>query len=180
VNQASREAIWVLRAQAADREALGLLLQSIQPSLRRVARGLLGGTQADDVVQEALLLVYRRIGQLTHPELVRPWAFRIVKRLALRQLEKQKREFMGDAQESVLETMAAPEGQPIDGSIEKLLERGDVSPASRSVLVLHFQEGLSLPEVASVLELPLGTVKSRLGYGLSVLRRRLDREESER
>jgi RNA polymerase sigma-70 factor (ECF subfamily) len=87
---------------------------------------------------------------------------------------------MGDAQESVLETMAAPEGQPIDGSIEKLLERGDVSPASRSVLVLHFQEGLSLPEVASVLELPLGTVKSRLGYGLSVLRRRLDREESER
>jgi DNA-directed RNA polymerase specialized sigma24 family protein len=41
------------------------------------------------------------------------------------------------------------------------------------VLLLHFQEGLSLPEIAAALELPLGTVKSRLGYGLSLLRKRL-------
>jgi RNA polymerase sigma-70 factor, ECF subfamily len=55
---------------------------------------------------------------------------------------------------------------------------GRVSPASRAVLVLHFQEGLSLPEVAAALELPLGTVKSRLGYGLSLLRKSLCRTRS--
>ena len=57
--------------------------------------------------------------------------------------------------------------------MEDLVRMSDVSPASRVVLLLHFQEGLSLPEIAAALELPLGTVKSRLGYGLFLLRKRL-------
>jgi RNA polymerase sigma-70 factor (ECF subfamily) len=56
----------------------------------------------------------------------------------------------------------------------------DISPASRAVLVLHFEEELSLPEVAAVLELPLGTVKSRLAYGLTALRKHLTIRESYR
>ena len=46
-----------------------------------------------------------------------------------------------------------------------------MTPASRAVLALHFKEGMTLPEVAAVLDIPLGTVKSRLGYGLATLRR---------
>ena len=46
-----------------------------------------------------------------------------------------------------------------------------VTPASRAVLALHFKEGMTLPEVAAVLDIPLGTVKSRLAYGLATLRR---------
>jgi RNA polymerase sigma-70 factor (ECF subfamily) len=46
-----------------------------------------------------------------------------------------------------------------------------LSPASRAVLMLHFQEEMPLAAVAAVLELPLGTVKSRLAYGLAALRR---------
>ena len=53
-----------------------------------------------------------------------------------------------------------------------------ISPASRAVLVLHFEEELSLPEVAAVLELPLGTVKSRLAYGLTALRKQLTKQRS--
>ena len=49
----------------------------------------------------------------------------------------------------------------------------DVSPASRAVLVLHFQEDLPLADVAAILEIPLGTVKSWLAYGLAALRRHL-------
>ena len=48
-----------------------------------------------------------------------------------------------------------------------------VSPASRVVLVLHYMEDFSLPEVADVLGIPLGTVKSRLAHGLRLLRREL-------
>jgi RNA polymerase sigma-70 factor, ECF subfamily len=48
-----------------------------------------------------------------------------------------------------------------------------VSPASRAVLALHFQEELPLKEVAAILEIPLGTVKSRLAYGLSAIRKQL-------
>jgi len=48
-----------------------------------------------------------------------------------------------------------------------------ISPASRAVLVLHFQEEMSLLAVAAILEVPLGTVKSRLAYGLKALRTQL-------
>ena len=43
----------------------------------------------------------------------------------------------------------------------------------RRVLCLHFEEELSLPEVAAILDIPLGTVKSRLGYGLRAIRKHL-------
>jgi DNA-directed RNA polymerase specialized sigma24 family protein len=48
-----------------------------------------------------------------------------------------------------------------------------ISPASRAVLVLHFQEEMSLPAIAAIWEVPLGTVKSRLAYGLTALRKQL-------
>ena len=53
-----------------------------------------------------------------------------------------------------------------------------ISPASRAVLLLHFKEDLTLPEVAAVLDLPLGTVKSRLSYGLATLRKHFNRRRS--
>ena len=52
----------------------------------------------------------------------------------------------------------------------------EVSPASRAVLLLHYQDGLPLEEVAAVLEVPLGTIKSRLSYGLTQVRRKLERK----
>lgn len=55
--------------------------------------------------------------------------------------------------------------------VDQLLADQRVSPASRAVLALHFKEGLTLPEVAAVLDIPIGTVKSRLAYGLATLRR---------
>ena len=53
-----------------------------------------------------------------------------------------------------------------------------LSPASRAVLVLHFQEEMQLDEVAAVLEIPLGTVKSRLAYGLKAIRQYLSEKRS--
>lgn len=173
-----QESLWVLRAQLGDRDALERLLRSILPSLQRIALGLVGSTGADDVVQETLFLVYRKLRQLATPQLFRPWAFRIAKRVALRHLKKEQRWLEEPEDDVMLDAIPAPEARPSDETLAVLLDRGDVSPASRVVLVLHFQEGLSLPEIAAVLELPLGTVKSRLAYGLSVLRRRLHQHGS--
>jgi RNA polymerase sigma factor (sigma-70 family) len=52
-----------------------------------------------------------------------------------------------------------------------LLEQ--VSPASRAVLSLHYLKGMTLREVADVLEISLGAAKARLGYGLSILREKM-------
>jgi RNA polymerase sigma factor (sigma-70 family) len=63
---------------------------------------------------------------------------------------------------------------PIDArTLQELFSTNQISPRCRAVLTLHFQEDMSLAEVAAVLELPLGTVKSRLAYGLAALRKRL-------
>lgn len=63
-------------------------------------------------------------------------------------------------------------------ALRGLVDMNSVSPASRAVLILHFQEELPLADVAAILEIPLGTVKSRLAYGLAVLRRQLNDKRS--
>jgi RNA polymerase sigma-70 factor (ECF subfamily) len=167
---------WVLRAQCDDREALELLLGSIQPTLYRYLRNLVGPGDADDVLQDVLILIYRKLGWLDKPELFRPWALRIASRAGFRWLKKRKRWSDEARDEETLADIAAPEIRPPDELLQALHTIDGVSPASRAVLVLHFQEDRPLAEVAAILEIPLGTVKSRLAYGLSALRGQLDRK----
>jgi RNA polymerase sigma-70 factor, ECF subfamily len=168
-----QEAQWVLRAQCNDREALELLLRSVQPSLHRYLSGLVGTHHADDVLQDVFVLVCRKLTWLQRPELFRPWAFRIASRAGFRHLSKEKRRPEQTEDGSVLDTMPAPDAPPSNELLQELLNSSALSPASRAVLVLHFQEELSLPEVAAILEIPLGTVKSRLAFGLTALRKHL-------
>ena len=61
---ARQEALWVLRAQCDDREALELLLRSVQPWLRRYVSGLIGAADVDDIIEDVLPLIYRKLGRL--------------------------------------------------------------------------------------------------------------------
>jgi RNA polymerase sigma-70 factor (ECF subfamily) len=173
VDTSKQEALWVLRAQCDDREALELLLRSVQPSLRRYLRGIVGSADADDILQEVLVIVFRKLTWLEYPELFRPWAFRIASRAAFRHLKREKRrEAREDAAVPSVPALDPPPSIELSIELlEQLESNAAISPASRAVLVLHFQEDLSLPEVAEVLEIPLGTVKSRLAYGLTTLRK---------
>jgi RNA polymerase sigma-70 factor (ECF subfamily) len=170
-----QEMQWVLRAQCADREALEALLRSVQPSLRRYLAGLAGATDADDVLQDGLVIVARRRGALDDPKLFRAWVFRIASREAFRHLRK--RRLFADRHEDVaqLAELPMPEVRPSEERLRELLATDSISPASRAVLMLHFEEELSLPEVAAILDIPLGTVKSRLAYGLSSIRKQLNK-----
>jgi RNA polymerase sigma-70 factor (ECF subfamily) len=178
VATSTQEAQWVLRAQCDDREALELLLRSVQPLLRRYLRGLVGPSRADDVLQEVLMTVYRKLRWLHTPELFRPWAYRIASRLAFRHLRREKHWPERVADEFVLEELPASEAHLPAELLQELLNKEGISPGSRAALALHFQEELTLPEVAAVLEIPLGTVKSRLAYGLKAIRKQLSRTRS--
>jgi RNA polymerase sigma-70 factor, ECF subfamily len=174
VNAPSDELRWVLRAQCMDREALELLLRRVQPSLRRYVHRLVGPNHADDVLQDVLIAISRKIGWLRAPELFRPWAFRIASRAAFRHLKTERRRLDQVEDQWPLEDIPAASDRPPDHLLAELLSSSQTSPASSAVLVLHFQEEMSLPEVAAILEIPLGTVKSRLAYGLATLRKRFD------
>lgn len=168
-----QEAQWVLRAQSRDREALELLLRSVQPVLRRYVAGLVGGNEADDILQDVLIIVARKLYWLEQPELFRAWAFRIASRAAFRHLKKRKRWTEATVDQSALDDLPAPDNAVPDESVLELLDSPALTPASRAVLVLHFREEMPLAHVAAVLEIPLGTVKSRLAFGLKTLRKEL-------
>jgi len=108
----------------------------------------------------------------------RAWAYRIASRAAFRHLKKQKRWPEPLPEDFMLEEIPAPDVRPPAELLHHLLDSDGISPASRAVLVLHFQEELSLQEVAAILEIPVGTVKSRLAYGLTALRKQLARTRS--
>ena len=165
-----QESQWVLRAQCGDRDALELLLRSIQPPLRRYLCGLVGAFHADDVLQDVLIIVARKLVWLEQPELLRPWAFRIASRTGFKYLKRERR-WLGD--DAGLEDLAAPVPPPPDELLRQLPTMDGISPASRAVLVLHFQEEMTLSAIAAILEVPLGTVKSRLAYGLAAVRKQL-------
>ena len=77
---------------------------------------------------------------------------------------------------------ASSEEPPAPEPLPETLEPGllavieQVSPASRAVLLLHYQQDLSIEETAIVLDIPVGTAKSRLAYGVSVLRKRINQK----
>jgi len=73
----------------------------------------------------------------------------------------------------VLENLQAQAGPPIEELTNLVFNSDALSSASRAVLVLHYLEEMTLPEVAAILEVPLGTVKSRLAFGLTALRKHL-------
>jgi len=168
----------VLRAQCDDHEALECLLRSIQTPLRRFVSGVVGATHADDVLQDVLVILCRKLKSLHTPELFRPWAFRIASRHAFRHIKKEKRWREQPVDESVLDGLAVPNIGPSTELLQELLSLDHLSPASRAVLVLHFQEELALAEVAAILELPVGTVKSRLAYGLTAIRKHVNQKRS--
>lgn len=178
---AERELFLVLRAQSGDHGALDALLASVQEPLYRYVLSLVRERHlAEDALQETFVRVYRKLGWLREPELFRAWAYRIATREAFRQLKRERRWAEQVRDEDALNTVAAP--PPREEFAPELSARlretvASLSPASRAVVVLYYLHEMSLEETAAVLGVPLGTVKSRLAYGLGALRRQLKQSE---
>ena len=161
----------MLRAQVGDRQAIEALLRSVQPMLARYVRAVVGAADAEDVTQDVMVLIYRKLWTLTAPDLFRPWAYRIASRAAFRHLKSRRRWPDHPRDDEALDDLPAQDLPVGNSRVDELLQDPRVTPASRAVLALHFKEEMTLPEVAAILDVPLGTVKSRLAYGLATLRR---------
>jgi RNA polymerase sigma-70 factor (ECF subfamily) len=159
----------VLLAQAGDREALEELLRAAYAPLRRYVTYLVGADLADDVLQETSLQIFRKLPHLREPSVFRAWTFRIASRIAFSHLKSARRwQPLEDVPPERLVTFDDRLGEPVDEAFFRLIER--VSPASRAVLLLRYQQDLSVEETAAILEIPVGTAKSRLHYGVTTLR----------
>lgn len=174
-----RESWWVLQAQSGSHEALNELFRSVQQPLFRYVVSLVKDRHlAEDILQEVFIRIYRKLRWLRDPEAFRAWTYQIASREAFRYLKREQRWTDQVRDEATLATVEVADGEfprELIASLPQLVD--ELSPASRAVVVLFYLHELSLTETAAVLEIPVGTAKSRLAYGLKTLRRSLERKE---
>jgi RNA polymerase sigma-70 factor (ECF subfamily) len=173
-NEWSREA-----AQAVRRREFEARLAECGPLAFRVARGVLrNDADAEDVAQEALLRAYRRFDRLRDAQRFRGWLVRIIFRLALDRARSAKRRELRETEWAQPARRAAPpnaEELAASGEFQAQFDSAlDALPEKlRLVLLLAAMEGHTLEEVATMLGLPIGTVKSRLFAGRKKLAEKL-------
>ena len=135
----------------------------------RLAGYLLGdATEAQDAVQDALVKAWRNWPSLRQPESFGPWFDRIVVNVCRDRMRRHRTLRMVDleaaGQVESADTFAAMlEGDRVVSAVARL------RPDHRIVIALRFWRDMSLEQVAETLDLPLGTVKSRLHYALRAL-----------
>jgi RNA polymerase sigma-70 factor (ECF subfamily) len=132
---------------------------------------------AEEIVQDTMLAVWRGAASFRGESSARSWAIAIARRQTRDRLRGQRLRVVDD---SFLAdqpgTGPGPEVMALDRAelAEVRSAIRELAPAHREVLGLAFGAGLSLPEVADVLEIPVGTVKSRLAAGRTALNRILE------
>ena len=144
----------VRAAQRGDTMAMNDLLDILSPYVARIC-GSIALQHGPDAAQEALILVFRNLRSLREPAALHGWVRSIATREAVRVA---RRYTTGAATE--LPDVPARDDSELLVDVRDVLER--LSPEHRAVLVLRDVEGLDEQQAAAVLNLPPGTVKSRL------------------
>lgn len=164
----------ILQAQYGDGEALSEILRFVQLRLYRyISSGTKDESLAEDVFQETLIAIYRGLKNLRKPEVFVAWCYRIANRKLYRALNKRTDVSINDlepeSQECAYSEFENEECKRLQQEkLMSMLEK--VSSQSRLVLLLHYFEELSLQEISEIQEVSIGTVKSRLAYGLKKMR----------
>jgi len=158
----------VREAQADARREFEERLAECGPLAFRVARGILRNTaDAEDVAQEALLRAYKSFDRLRDHNKFRGWLVRISFRLALDRLRSAKRREQRDtlwAEPAHVPAPVTAEDVAASNQFQAHLDRAleELPEKLRLVLLLSAMDGYTIEEIASMLGVPLGTVKSRI------------------
>ena len=178
---AREDELLVVRCQLGERAAFDELTERWHPPLWKYLRRVTGADDAaKDVAQDVWLRVLRGIGRLRDGSRLRSWLFSIARRALMDRLRQQ----YAGAVDTDIDVADLAADQPADSleeditAMENELERLPVT--EREVLTLFYLRELSLAEVAEVLAVPIGTVKSRLFRARRLLRHALDSKGAQR
>ncbi len=162
VEERKREREWLDRCVEGDERAIRWILDHYRERVVRLAsRVLHNSREAEDVAQEAFVKAFRQIDQFRGESGFYAWLYRIVINLCLDKMRRKSAscEILLEEYPLAQQTAAAPD---MDNRLwmEQILNT--LTPAMRAALVLREVEGLEYAEIASVLNIPVGTVRSRL------------------
>ena len=166
----------VERAQRGDREAFGLLAVPLGDRLFAVANRILRDDElAADATQRALVSIWRDLPQLRDLARFDAWSYRVLVRACYAERRNERR------WSPALRVLPAQTlNDAVDG-FQVVIDRDQMERAARrlsidhrAVVVLHFYLDLPVAEISALLDIPTGTVRSRLRYAMKGLRAALD------
>ncbi len=166
---------------AGDRQAFTKLVTKYQQRLySSLTYVLQDRTEAEDVVQEALTQSYLKLSSFRHEGAFYTWLYRIAWNIASTRRRRRRREVSLEqlCEASGTELAEAPSVAPEDREDSVYRVRSalaDVGERFRTVLILRHLEGHSYDAIAQMLDLPVGTVRSRIHRGRIELRSKLER-----
>jgi RNA polymerase sigma factor (sigma-70 family) len=166
------------RCLAGDMQSFRQLYQRHQQRVRSLLFPLCGPSALDDLVQEVFLRVWRGLPKMQRQAKFSTWLYRIAWNVAsdYRRSQAQNRSRLQQFSYDAPTHQVAPD--VIHLHYQDLVQRGltQMSLDHQSVLVLHDLEGLTQNEIAEILQVPAGTVKSRLFHARAALRKFLQEQ----
>ncbi len=170
----------MLQCQEGDGDALKTLISRWQPRLARLAWRLTGEREAArDVVQDAWLAIVRGLKRLDDPARFRSWAYRIVTNKCADWIRRRRvrRSAANELRDSAASTRDDSSNQTdsADDVARMLDAMAKLPDEQRAVLSLHYLDEMGVREIARVLGVSEGTVKSRLHHARNRLKEALER-----
>ena len=161
----------VERARAGDQEAFAELVHQVSDTLFGIARRILRDPElAEDVLQNALVTIWRKLPNLREVDRFEGWAYRILVHACYAEAPRNRR------WTAVVRELPVDRADQTD-DVRRIVDRDELERAfrqlpldQRAVFVLHHHVGLPLVQVAEVLGIPDGTARSRLHYATRALR----------
>lgn len=157
------DALLAQRAADGDQLAFGVIVRRHVPYLRAFATRLINSSaDADDAVQDALIVAWQRLPELENPERLRSWLSTIVSRKAMDRVRARKQ--VDELDETVPTAARTPEARAVDSSQLSALAAvlAKLPDESRQVWVLKEVGGYSYDEIADELDTSVSTVRGRL------------------
>ncbi|HLN63087.1 MAG TPA: sigma-70 family RNA polymerase sigma factor [Symbiobacteriaceae bacterium] len=162
--------------QAADRETFAALFSQMSPRLYRTALGMLGNPHdAADALQEAGLKAFKYFGKLQQEEAGPAWLTRILIHCCYDQGRRRSRAVPAGLEmaQADVETLPPETDWELVQALQELPEE------QRTTVVLRFFQDMTMPQIAQVMGVPDGTVKSRLHAALSRMRSVINQRRKE-
>jgi len=169
-----------------DQNAFGDIIEIYKDKVFQICYRMLGNRhEAEDIAQEAFIRAYVNIQRFNIELKFSTWLYRIATNLCIDRIRKKKPDYYLDAEVPGTDglnmySQIAADGRLPEDDVESLelqamiqLEISKLPEKYRSVIVLKYIEELSLNEISEILELPLGTVKTRIHRGREALRKQL-------
>ncbi|MGC9469886.1 MAG: RNA polymerase sigma factor [Anaerolineae bacterium] len=173
----------IQRLQQGDIAALGKLFEAHKALVYRTSLAIARDERiAEDVLQECFVRLYRYADSVDPDRPLKPWLYRVTVNLSYDLLTTRAARPLEDVSDWLLEIASAlptPDRRVEEQETTRMVREvvAELPPLHRAVIVLHYMENLAVEEIAQVLELPPGTVKSRLYYARERLREMLTRRQ---